>query len=260
MPILLLPLKSGANGLNLIEANHVVMVEPLLNVGVEHQAINRVHRIGQTRETHVHRFLVEDTIEIEIANRAEKKSETKSSSLSSSSSSNKRQRNVSSSSSSSSSSNNNNNNSTEDHTRMRLSELKQLFGVQSGNTQDTEKKQTKKEEENVVIVLSESEDESEDDDDEEEEEVKTPILNLEKEKEIPRLPEQEQESLQLTAGDRLVALETELSLEQDIGLSPRERIGRIERAIQWSCQKSSPGLIARISSAETQVFYKCTEN
>ena len=249
MPILLLPLKSGANGLNLIEANHVVMVEPLLNVGVEHQAINRVHRIGQTRETHVHRFLVEDTIEIEIANRAEKKSETKSSSSSSSSSSNKRQRNVSSSSSSSS---NNNNNSTEDHTRMRLSELKQLFGVQSGNTQDTEKKQTKKEEENVVIVLSESE--SEDDDDEEEEEVKTPILNLEKEKEIPRLPEQEQESLQLTAGDRLVALETELSLEQDIGLSPRERIGRIERAIQWSCQKSSPGLIARISSAETQVF------
>ena len=251
MPILLLPLKSGANGLNLIEANHVVMVEPLLNVGVEHQAINRVHRIGQTRETHVHRFLVEDTIEIEIANRAEKKSETKSSSSSSSSSSNKRQRNVSSSISSS----NNNNNSTEDHTRMRLSELKQLFGVQSGNTQDTEKKQTKKEEENVVIVLSESESESEDDDDEEEEEVKAPILNLEKEKEIPRLPEQEQESLQLTAGDRLVALETELSLEQDIGLSPRERIGRIERAIQWSCQKSSPGLIARISSAETQVFY-----
>ena len=253
MPILLLPLKSGANGLNLIEANHVVMVEPLLNVGVEHQAINRVHRIGQTRETHVHRFLVEDTIEIEIANRAEKKSETKSSSSSSSSSSNKRQRNVSSSSSSSSSSsNNNNNNSTEDHTRMRLSELKQLFGVQPGNTQDTEKKQTKKEEENVVIVLSESE--SEDDDDEEEEEVKTPILNLEKEKEIPRLPEQVQEPLQLNAGDRLVALEAELSLEQDIGLSPRERIGRIERAIQWSCQKSSPGLIARISSAETQVF------
>jgi hypothetical protein len=251
MPILLLPLKSGANGLNLIEANHVVMVEPLLNVGVEHQAINRVHRIGQTRETHVHRFLVEDTIEIEIANRAEKKSETKSSSLSSSSSSNKRQRNVSSSSSSSSN-NNNNNNSTEDHTRMRLSELKQLFGVQPGNTQDTEKKQTKKEEENVVIVLSESE--SEDDDEEEEEEVKTPILNLEKEKEIPRLPEQVQEPLQLNAGDRLVALEAELSLEQDIGLSPRERIGRIERAIQWSCQKSSPGLIARISSAETQVF------
>ena len=249
MPILLLPLKSGANGLNLIEANHVVMVEPLLNVGVEHQAINRVHRIGQTRETHVHRFLVEDTIEIEIANRAEKKSETKSSSSSSSSSSNKRQRNVSSSSSSSSN-NNNNNNSTEDHTRMRLSELKQLFGVQSRNTQDTEKKQTKKEEENVVIVLSESED----DDEEEEEEVKTPILNLEKEKEIPRLPEQVQEPLQLNAGDRLVALETELSLEQDIGLSPRERIGRIERAIQWSCQKSSPGLIARISSAETQVF------
>ena len=143
---------------------------------------------------------------------------------------------------------------------MRLSELKQLFGVQSG------KKQTKKEE-NVVIVLqseSESDEDDEDDEDEEnvvivlqpeEEEVKSPILKLETEQEIPRLPVQVQESLQLNAGDRLVALEKELGLKQNVGLSPRERIGRIEQAIQWSCQKSSPGLMARISSAETQVFY-----
>ena len=71
MPVLLLPLKSGANGLNLIEANHVIMVEPLLDGGVERQAINRVHRIGQTRETHVHRFLVKNTIEMEIHRRRE---------------------------------------------------------------------------------------------------------------------------------------------------------------------------------------------
>ena len=69
-PVLLLPLKSAANGLNLIEANHVIMIEPLLNFGIERQAINRVHRIGQTRETHVHRFIVDNTIEIGIAKRA----------------------------------------------------------------------------------------------------------------------------------------------------------------------------------------------
>ena len=55
---LLLPLKHGANGLNLVDAQHVVLIEPLLNPGAEAQAINRVHRIGQTRETTVHRFIV----------------------------------------------------------------------------------------------------------------------------------------------------------------------------------------------------------
>ncbi len=35
--IVLLPLKSGANGLNLVEATHVFLCEPVLNVGVELQ-------------------------------------------------------------------------------------------------------------------------------------------------------------------------------------------------------------------------------
>lgn len=60
---LLLPISSGANGLNIIEARHVILVEPILNPATELQAIGRVHRIGQTKETVVHRFLVRETIE-----------------------------------------------------------------------------------------------------------------------------------------------------------------------------------------------------
>ncbi|NWU68810.1 SHPRH ligase, partial [Pterocles burchelli] len=61
--ILLLPLHTGSNGLNIIEATHVLIVEPILNPARELQAIGRVHRIGQTKPTIVHRFLIKATIE-----------------------------------------------------------------------------------------------------------------------------------------------------------------------------------------------------
>lgn len=56
--VLLLLIQHGANGLNLLEAQHVVLVEPLLNPAAEAQAISRVHRIGQENRTLVHRFIV----------------------------------------------------------------------------------------------------------------------------------------------------------------------------------------------------------
>lgn len=37
--VLLLPVKSGANGLNLIEATHVILIEPSINPSIEAQAI-----------------------------------------------------------------------------------------------------------------------------------------------------------------------------------------------------------------------------
>ncbi|BAT81617.1 hypothetical protein VIGAN_03138100 [Vigna angularis var. angularis] len=61
--VLLLLIQHGANGLNLLEAQHVVLVEPLLNPAAEAQAISRVHRIGQKNKTLIHRFLVKDTVE-----------------------------------------------------------------------------------------------------------------------------------------------------------------------------------------------------
>ncbi|KAH1262852.1 E3 ubiquitin-protein ligase SHPRH [Glycine max] len=64
--VLLLLIQHGANGLNLLEAQHVVLVEPLLNPAAEAQAISRVHRIGQKNKTLIHRFIVKDTVEESI--------------------------------------------------------------------------------------------------------------------------------------------------------------------------------------------------
>lgn len=61
--VLLILIQHGANGLNLLEAQHVVLVEPLLNPAAEAQAISRVHRIGQEHRTLVHRFMVKGTVE-----------------------------------------------------------------------------------------------------------------------------------------------------------------------------------------------------
>lgn len=72
---LLLNLKFGGKGLNLIEATHVFLIEPILHADDEFQAIGRVHRIGQTRETFVHRFITKSTIEDTIYNKITKETE-----------------------------------------------------------------------------------------------------------------------------------------------------------------------------------------
>ena len=64
--VLMLNVKHGAEGLTILEARHVFLLEPLLNHALDLQAINRVSRIGQTHQTTVHRYVVEDTVEVKI--------------------------------------------------------------------------------------------------------------------------------------------------------------------------------------------------
>lgn len=59
----LLHAKAHAAGLNLVCASHVILCEPLINTAIELQAVARVHRIGQLRETCVWMYLIEGTVE-----------------------------------------------------------------------------------------------------------------------------------------------------------------------------------------------------
>ncbi|EDQ85477.1 uncharacterized protein MONBRDRAFT_34243 [Monosiga brevicollis MX1] len=65
--VFLLSTRAGAVGINLTEANHVVLMDPCVNPATEQQAIGRVHRLGQTRPVHVHRLLMRHSIDTRIA-------------------------------------------------------------------------------------------------------------------------------------------------------------------------------------------------
>jgi E3 ubiquitin-protein ligase SHPRH len=64
--VILLHAKTDSAGLTLVRATHVFLMEPLLNPAIELQAVARVHRMGQTKETHVHKFIIQNTIEERI--------------------------------------------------------------------------------------------------------------------------------------------------------------------------------------------------
>ena len=63
IPILLASTRVGGEGLNLIEANHVVFVNRWWNPSANNQAKDRVSRIGQTKTVIVHSFTCRDTVE-----------------------------------------------------------------------------------------------------------------------------------------------------------------------------------------------------
>ncbi len=70
----LISLKAGGTGLNLTAADYVYIIDPWWNPAVEQQAIDRTHRIGQTKNIFAYRFICKDTIEEKIVELKQRKS------------------------------------------------------------------------------------------------------------------------------------------------------------------------------------------
>lgn len=71
--VFLISLKAGGVGLNLTAADYVYIVDPWWNPAVEQQAIDRTHRIGQTKNIFAYRMICIDTIEDKILQLQERK-------------------------------------------------------------------------------------------------------------------------------------------------------------------------------------------
>jgi SNF2 family DNA or RNA helicase len=61
--VLLINLRAGGTGLNLVEANHVILMEPYWNDAEEQQAINRCYRLGQKKPVSVYKLAIQNSIE-----------------------------------------------------------------------------------------------------------------------------------------------------------------------------------------------------
>jgi SNF2 family DNA or RNA helicase len=71
--VMLVSLKAASLGVNLVSANHVVLLDLWYNPSQEDQAIDRAHRIGQTRPVHVTRITIKNSIEDKILDLQRKK-------------------------------------------------------------------------------------------------------------------------------------------------------------------------------------------
>jgi len=65
-PLFLISLKAGGLGLNLTSADYVFLLDPWWNPAVEAQAIDRAHRIGQSRHVFAYRLIARDTVEEKV--------------------------------------------------------------------------------------------------------------------------------------------------------------------------------------------------
>ncbi|HET6961565.1 MAG TPA: DEAD/DEAH box helicase, partial [Terriglobia bacterium] len=71
--LFLISLKAGGLGLNLTAAEYVFLLDPWWNPAVEAQAIDRTHRIGQTRQVFAYRLIARDTVEEKVLQLQESK-------------------------------------------------------------------------------------------------------------------------------------------------------------------------------------------
>ncbi|KAI5480346.1 hypothetical protein MNV49_000921 [Pseudohyphozyma bogoriensis] len=79
--ILLASLKAGGVGLNLIAATRVYLMDCWWNAAIENQAIDRIHRFGQTRDVYVTRFLISPSIDDKMIKLQERKTKVINASL-----------------------------------------------------------------------------------------------------------------------------------------------------------------------------------
>jgi len=73
--VLLVSLKAGGVGLNLTAAQRVYLMDPYWNPAVENQAVDRIHRLGQTRPVTTVKLIIENTIEARLLEVQRKKTE-----------------------------------------------------------------------------------------------------------------------------------------------------------------------------------------
>ncbi|MEM8738705.1 MAG: DEAD/DEAH box helicase [Planctomycetota bacterium] len=73
LQVFLISLKAGGVGLNLTAAEYVFILDPWWNPAVEAQAIDRTHRIGQTKPVFAYRMICEDTVEQRIIDLQQRK-------------------------------------------------------------------------------------------------------------------------------------------------------------------------------------------
>lgn len=71
--VFLISLKAGGVGLNLTEADYCFIMDPWWNPATEAQAVDRTHRIGQTKNVMVYRLVASDTIEEKVMELKERK-------------------------------------------------------------------------------------------------------------------------------------------------------------------------------------------
>ena len=74
--VFLLSLRAAGTGLNLTSASYVILYDPWWNPAVEAQAIDRSHRIGQTRTVNAYRLIAPGTVEEKIWELQQRKAQT----------------------------------------------------------------------------------------------------------------------------------------------------------------------------------------
>jgi len=64
--VILISFKAGSTGLNLTACNNVILIDMWWNPALEDQAFDRAHRLGQTRDVHIYKLTIENTVEQRI--------------------------------------------------------------------------------------------------------------------------------------------------------------------------------------------------